>query len=64
MIAVEERAPLAVGDLVVLRSGGPSLTVVAVDIDVITCTWFNGTEMCEAHLPRACIDRIATRAIA
>ncbi len=30
-----------VGDIVVLKSGGPRMTVVAEDRDSVRCVWFN-----------------------
>ena len=35
------------GDTVQLISGGPSMTVKAVEGDLVTCDWFDGTKKCE-----------------
>ncbi len=32
------------GDIVVLKSGGPRMTVSHYDVGMVVCTWFVGTE--------------------
>jgi len=58
VIAVVEQPALEPGDLVSLRSGGPALTVAAVEGAKIHCVWFDGHVLEEAELPRACVVRI------
>ena len=39
------------GDVVRLNSGGPPMTVRAVDGDTVLCDWFDGTKKCEDKFP-------------
>jgi uncharacterized protein YodC (DUF2158 family) len=38
-------AEFKVGDTVKLRSGGPLMTIYAIDSDEISCQWFNNDEI-------------------
>lgn len=38
-----------VGDIVVLNSGGPRMTVVAVQGQMVTCAWYLGASEIEIH---------------
>lgn len=40
--------PFTVGTVVKLKSGGPDLTVAAIDGDTVTCSWFDGARLREA----------------
>lgn len=40
-----------VGDVVQLKSGGPAMTVTAVDGHHCACAWFAGTAFSETKLP-------------
>jgi uncharacterized protein YodC (DUF2158 family) len=49
------------GDVVLLRSGGPSMTVVAVDEDEIKCVWIGeGGELFRESLPPVVLDLVET----
>jgi uncharacterized protein YodC (DUF2158 family) len=51
---------LKVGEEVQLISGGPSMTVVAIEADTIKCTWFEGKKKPHEHaFPRAALRRPA-----
>ncbi len=39
------------GDIVVLKSGSPQMTVVDFTIDTVVCNWFIGNEIHEAKFP-------------
>ncbi len=43
---------LKVGNLVRLKSGGPLLTVTAVDGDTVTCQWFDDKKLGVATFPK------------
>jgi uncharacterized protein YodC (DUF2158 family) len=45
--------PFKPGDTVRLNSGGPAMTVKAVEGDLISCDWFDGTKKCEDRFPAA-----------
>jgi uncharacterized protein YodC (DUF2158 family) len=52
------------GDTVRLKSGGPVMTVTAVDGDTILCDWFDGTKKSEAKFLAAALasdDSFATQ---
>lgn len=50
-------AALAVGDLVVLRSGGPVLTIANVAGAHAHCIWFSAEDVLQrAEIPLACLD--------
>jgi uncharacterized protein YodC (DUF2158 family) len=49
-------APFKPGDTVRLKSGGPAMTVVAVEGERITCDWFEGSQKYEATFPAAALD--------
>lgn len=34
------------GDVVQLKSGGPQMTIHAINNDVATCVWFEGKKVC------------------
>lgn len=36
--------PLEIGDMVFLRTGGPRMSVTAIEGDLIACTWFSESE--------------------
>lgn len=40
--------PFKIGDIVILNSGGPRMTVADVEDDLCSCVWFLGTEHPEA----------------
>ena len=42
---------LRVGDIVILKSGGPAMTIEAVDETGLTCYWFDGAERRTAFFP-------------
>lgn len=49
------------GDVVLLRSGGPSMTVVAVDEDEVKCVWIGeGGELFRESLPPVVLDLVET----
>jgi uncharacterized protein YodC (DUF2158 family) len=49
------------GDVVLLRSGGPSMTVVSVDEDEIKCVWIGEEgELFRQALPSVALDRVET----
>lgn len=49
------------GDVVLLRSGGPSMTVVAVDEDEIKCVWIGEEgELFRESLPPVALDLVET----
>jgi uncharacterized protein YodC (DUF2158 family) len=39
--------PFKPGDTVRLNSGGPAMTVTAVEGDLVVCDWFDGSKKCE-----------------
>ena len=48
---------LAPGDLVVLRSGGPVLTIASVAGAQAHCIWFSGEDVLQrAEIPLSCLD--------
>ena len=54
--------PIAVGDLVMLNSGGPRLTVQSIDerpddVEAI-CQWFAGKQLQSARIPIACLRHV------
>jgi uncharacterized protein YodC (DUF2158 family) len=49
-------APFKPGDTVRLKSGGPAMTVVAVEGERITCDWFEGSKKHEDTFPAAGLD--------
>jgi uncharacterized protein YodC (DUF2158 family) len=52
---------LKVGDKAQLKSGGPVMTVVAIEADAIKCTWFEGKKKPHEHaFPRASLRRPAS----
>ena len=44
-----------VGDEVVLKSGGPVMTVVLVQDEVIRCQWFHGERLEHGEFPAAAL---------
>ena len=49
------------GDVVLLRSGGPSMTIVAVDEDEIKCVWIGEEgELFRESLPPVALDLVET----
>lgn len=44
--------PLAVGDVVVLKSGSPRMTIQAIDGDTARCRWFPRFELVSCRLSR------------
>ena len=57
---VFEFTVIDVGDLVVLRSGGPVMTVTAVcdDCDTVSCGWFDNNIYREGIFPEASLDYV------
>jgi uncharacterized protein YodC (DUF2158 family) len=68
--------PLGVGDVVMLRSGGPRMTVFAIastappdgsaSIEVALCSWFHGDEVRSHGFPAAClavVEAVEDRAV-
>jgi uncharacterized protein YodC (DUF2158 family) len=54
-----------VGDIVVLRSGGPEMTFERVGFfspDTIEWQWFGGRKLEEGRFPRAPLEHVAKRA--
>ena len=59
--STQKIGPIRVGDLVVLRSGGPVLTVeriepLPLDTDVAHCAWFAGKTLQTGRIPLACLQ--------
>jgi uncharacterized protein YodC (DUF2158 family) len=46
-----------IGDLAELKSGGPTMTVVATAGEAVTCGWFTEGEYLATQFPRAALDR-------
>ncbi|MBQ4773474.1 DUF2158 domain-containing protein [Pectobacterium versatile] len=44
-MSVSNVTSLKVGDLVVLKSGGPEMTVKAIYLDEVLCQWFAGKKL-------------------
>lgn len=44
-----------IGDLVVLQSGGPSMTVEAIENKSVKCVWHDGKSIRERVVPEACL---------
>ena len=46
------------GRIVTLKSGGPPLTVVATEDDIVRCLWFAHADdrLQEARIPAACLE--------
>ncbi len=42
-----------VGDVVVLKSGGPEMTVAVLDKDHVWCQWFGGRKLEKGRIPVA-----------
>lgn len=53
--------PLKVGDVVVLKSGGPKMTVAAVKQERVFCTWFNQRD--QYHEERTCEFLVETLSV-
>ncbi len=45
-----------IGDLVVLNSGGPPMTVENILNDIIYCRYFDGNENCRFTINIACLE--------
>jgi uncharacterized protein YodC (DUF2158 family) len=55
---------IAIGDVVVLKSGGPPMTVYAVAPPDVACTWFNsivGLSPTVGRFPAACLRAVAVK---
>lgn len=50
-------AQLKAGDVVVLNSGGPNMTVTKVESDVVTCQWFDGKKLCTEEFPATSLTK-------
>lgn len=52
---------MQVGDVVVLNSGGPKMTVVAMlDHDKVRCSWLDAFERRDVNLPIAALTAVKT----
>lgn len=52
---------LKVGDVVVLKSGGPAMTIKSIEADNATCVWqVNGMHPYVTEVPIACIKHTRT----
>lgn len=51
--------PLLLGNLVVLRSGGPRMMVVDTDGETVVTAWRDGEGCCEASFPTLCLHRVS-----
>ena len=49
-------APFKPGDTVRLKSGGPAMTVKAIEGDWVSCDWFEGSKKHEDTFPVAGLD--------
>ena len=58
LAADQPEAPnFTAGDLVVLRSGGPMLTIAEISGEHARCIWFDNSDMLQrAELPLSCLD--------
>lgn len=45
-----------IGDVVTLKSGSPRMTVVKIDDDTVTCTFFRGGQITNCELPAATLE--------
>ncbi|MGH2341101.1 YodC family protein [Segnochrobactraceae bacterium EtOH-i3] len=56
-------APFKVGDIVTLRSGGPDMTVVYIEPEVIHFAWFVDGELKTSNLPGGALEHYPDRYI-
>ncbi len=49
---------MKVGDVVRLNSGGPSMTVVGIVTESVTCVWQGNGEAVEATFPEVCLTEV------
>jgi len=45
-----------IGDVVMLKSGGPSMTVSAIQEDIVRCAWFKDDEVRSVQFQRAMLE--------
>ncbi len=50
---------MQVGDVVRLKSGGPRMTVVSIDMVFATCMWFTSYTMDDPDMPRQMVVRLS-----
>lgn len=50
-----------IGDIVMLRSDGPAMTITSIDkdnVNFVTCTWFNACTIQKAEFPVQALKRL------
>lgn len=56
MMSTMTGSPFKVGDIVTLRSGGPDMTVVYIEPEVIHFAWFVDGELKTSNLPSGALE--------
>lgn len=55
---MQESHSFAVGDVVLLASGGPKMTVAGVSDTVVNCTWFSDSIPHRGEFPPECLRNV------